>query len=106
MLLRRDGAIERLPATATVLGLFEDWKSPTVEVGLFPGDALVIFSDGVTEAISDDGEQFGEGRLLEALWTHRHLAPGELLNTVVATVQEFSGPEQADDLTLLVAGVH
>ncbi len=103
VLLRGDGAIERLTATATVLGLFEDWNCSVEEVALSPGDTLVVFSDGVTEAMSDDGEFFGDARLLETFWTNRHLAVPSLLRAIVTTVQQFSGRDQEDDLTLVVA---
>ena len=103
ILLRRDGSIERLCATATVLGLFEDWECSLAETHLAPGDALVLFSDGVTEARSDDDEEFGESRLIETLLNKPHLPVSEMLENLVATVQEFSGSEQEDDLTLLIA---
>ncbi|MFQ5724167.1 MAG: PP2C family protein-serine/threonine phosphatase, partial [Terriglobia bacterium] len=103
LLLRGDGTVERLTATATVLGMFEKWECSVVEVSLAPGDTLVIFSDGVTEAMSDEGEEFGDGRFVKALRAHGHLPVGSLLHTLVSTVQEFSGREQEDDVTLVVA---
>ena len=102
LLLRADGRWERLGATATVLGLFEDWRSTAAEVGLEPGDILVLYSDGVTEAMSDRGEEFGEERLLECI---RRQPPGQasaLLGSILAAVEEFSGREQEDDLTVIV----
>ena len=103
MLLRKDGSVERLGATGTVLGLFEGWQCSLGEVPMAPGDTLVIFSDGVTEAESDDGEFFGESRLLETLTANRHLPVPALLDAIVRTVVQFSGREQEDDLTLVVA---
>jgi sigma-B regulation protein RsbU (phosphoserine phosphatase) len=103
LLVRANGRPERLEATATVLGLFEEWACALGEVELASGDLLAIFSDGVTEASNDDEEEFGEARLIEALQTHRRLPIPLLLTTVVSTVQQFGGREQADDLTLVVA---
>jgi sigma-B regulation protein RsbU (phosphoserine phosphatase) len=103
MLLRADGSVERLGATATVLGLFEGWDCSIGETQIAPGDALLIFSDGATEAESDEGEFFGESRLLETLAAHRHLPVVGLLDAIVWTVMQFSGGEQEDDITLLVA---
>jgi serine phosphatase RsbU (regulator of sigma subunit) len=105
LLLRADGRVEWLGGTAMVLGLFEDWTSTIEEVELAAGDILVIYTDGVTEAKSDEGEDFGEQRLLEAVRASSRLAAAELLDKLVTTVQIFSGSEQEDDLTLLVARV-
>jgi sigma-B regulation protein RsbU (phosphoserine phosphatase) len=103
MLLRENGSLERLGATGTVLGLFEGWQCSLGETPMAPGDTLVIFSDGVTEAESDDGEFFGESRLLETLTANRHLPVPALLDAIIRTVVQFSGREQEDDLTLVVA---
>jgi len=102
LLLRAGGQLERLTATTTVLGLFEKWECSVAEVQLAPGDTLVLYTDGVTEAESIEGEEFGESRLAETLRAHRNLPVDPLLKTIVATVQEFSGLEQADDITLVV----
>jgi sigma-B regulation protein RsbU (phosphoserine phosphatase) len=103
VLLRADGWVERLEGTATVLGLFEKWECMVDEVGLAPGDLLVINSDGVPDARNDHGEEFGEDRLIEILKAHNHLPVPSLLETIVTTVQQFSGREKEDDLTLVVA---
>jgi sigma-B regulation protein RsbU (phosphoserine phosphatase) len=106
VLLRADGRWERLMPTAPVLGLFLDtWECETAEVSLERGDLLALYTDGLTEAWSDDGEEFGESRLLEALRTHREQAADDVLNTLLSTVRAFSGSEQDDDLTLVVARV-
>ncbi len=83
--------------------MFEVWESSIRELQLGPGDTLVLFTDGVTEAMSDDGEEFGEARLLETLRAHCHLPAPALLNAIVTAVRHFSEPEQRDDLTLVVA---
>jgi serine phosphatase RsbU (regulator of sigma subunit) len=103
MLLRSNDTIERLTATATVLGLFDNWECSVDEVTLNPGDTLVVYSDGVTEAATAEGEEFGECRLVETLRLQRHLPVSTLLKTIVATVQKFSDGEQADDITLVIA---
>ena len=103
VLLRADGRAERLRATSTVLGLFENWSTFLGEVRLAPGDTVVIFSDGVTEARSDQEEEFGEARFVETLLAHRHLPVSVLLETTVKIVQQFSGREQEDDMTLVIA---
>jgi sigma-B regulation protein RsbU (phosphoserine phosphatase) len=73
-------------------------------VGLAPGDTLVLYTDGITEATNSEGEEFGESHLLNALESNSHLPVGHLLQAIVAAVQQFSsGSEQQDDITLLVA---
>jgi sigma-B regulation protein RsbU (phosphoserine phosphatase) len=105
LLLREDGKVERLTATATVLGLFSDWECATSEVTLHRGDTLVIYTDGITEAPDAAGEEFGESRLIELLCSKRHLSPRQLLASVHAAVQRVSTGSQADDLTLVVGRV-
>jgi serine phosphatase RsbU (regulator of sigma subunit) len=103
LLLRADGRLERLTAITTVLGLFENRECSVAEVQLAAGDLLLLYTDGVTEAESPEGQEFGEARLAETLRSQRNLAVDSLLETIVATAQKFSGRHQADDITLLVA---
>jgi sigma-B regulation protein RsbU (phosphoserine phosphatase) len=101
------GAVSWLEPTTGVMGLFDTWRCSTSSVELEPGAALVIYSDGVTEAMSDSGELYGEERLVELVQAHRHLEAPVLLETIVSTVLAFSGRAQEDDLTLVVAkGLH
>jgi sigma-B regulation protein RsbU (phosphoserine phosphatase) len=106
VLLRADGTVERLEVTAPVVGLFEGpWDCTTNEVGVSSGDTLVVFTDGVSEATSESGDEFGEDRLIELVRRHTTLdAPG-LLEAIVTAVTDHSGAEQFDDLTLIVARV-
>jgi sigma-B regulation protein RsbU (phosphoserine phosphatase) len=103
LLLRANGELQRLGATATVLGLFKDWKCTVEKVSLRPGDMVLIYTDGITEALNPAEEEFGESRLLEILRSHPQLPVEALLSLILAAVQEFSGANQADDLTLLIA---
>jgi serine phosphatase RsbU (regulator of sigma subunit) len=103
LLLRQDGAVERLAATTTVLGLFRKWDCAVGESHLEPDDLLALYTDGVTEAFDDAGEEFGEDRLVDALRRHRTCPPESLLESVLAEVHAFSPQEQHDDLTLIVA---
>ena len=102
VLARADGAIETLEPTATVIGLFEDWFGESASTVLEPGDTLIVCSDGVTEALSDDEEEYGDDRLRDAIAVHRGLAVPELLATLQTSVQQFAGAVQSDDRTLLV----
>ncbi len=103
LLVHRDFRVARLTATATVLGMFPDWNCTVRAVDLVPGDTLLLFTDGVTEAMNEAGEEFGEGRLLDVLRAFRHAALGALVHERAAAVRKFSGNHRKDDLTLLVA---
>jgi len=103
LLLRGGRGLERLGATSTVVGLFEKWDYAMEERELAPGDAVLLYTDGATEAANREGEEFGENRLLEAAREHRDLSPPELLAALAERTLAFSPQEQADDITLVVA---
>jgi len=102
LLLRDDGNVERLESTSTVLGLFREWKCSVVESVFLPGDTIALYTDGVTEAFNEAGEEFGEERLLRSLQAHCELPSQALLTAVLDEVQKFSPHEQHDDITLIV----
>ncbi|HUI79342.1 MAG TPA: SpoIIE family protein phosphatase [Bryobacteraceae bacterium] len=103
LLVRREGAVERLDSTGTVVGLFRQWECSIAERRLFPGDTLVLYTDGITESFNEEGEEYGERRLVEALERHRELAPQAVIAAIVEEVGAFSAQEQHDDITLIVA---
>jgi len=103
LLLRGDNGLERLGATCTVVGLFEKWECVMEERELAPGDAILLYTDGVTEALNGEGEEFGEERLLESARQRSQLPLPELLVAVADQARRFSPHEQADDITLIVA---
>jgi serine phosphatase RsbU (regulator of sigma subunit) len=102
-ILRRDGAVERLTSTSTVMGLFEEWDCAMAERQLFPDDTLVLYTDGATEALDQAGEEYGEARLEATVRQHRELSADELVAAIARQVRQFSPLDQADDITLLVA---
>jgi serine phosphatase RsbU (regulator of sigma subunit) len=103
LLLRGGDGLERLGATSTVVGLFERWDCAMEEREMAPGDAILLYTDGVTEALNGEGEEFGEERLLEATRQHRELSLTELLAAVADQARRFNSHEQADDITMIVA---
>jgi serine phosphatase RsbU (regulator of sigma subunit)/catechol 2,3-dioxygenase-like lactoylglutathione lyase family enzyme len=103
LLLRSDDSLEQLGSTGTVLGLFPDWDCAIEERTLSPGDTLVIYTDGITEAFNDAGEEFGEERLIAAIRRRRMLSAPCLIAAVLDEVRQFGVQEQRDDMTLIVA---
>jgi len=105
LVLRRDGAVTRLAPTAMVVGLLDEWSVTTAEVTLGPGDLLAVYSDGITEAENDGGQEFGEAGLLGVLESGRDGDLASLLDDVFRRVGEWSPGEQSDDRTLVLARV-
>lgn len=103
LLLRRGSVSEIFTEGSFPVGLIPDAKYAAVRVTLEPGDTLVLFSDGVTEAADLQEQMFGVPRLSELL-AGQHEAPlDQLQKKVVDSVEEFvHGASQADDITLLL----
>jgi serine phosphatase RsbU (regulator of sigma subunit) len=105
LLLRRDGNVLQLDSTSTLLGLFNEWDCSMREQELSPGDVLALYTDGISEASDEQGEEFGERWLIDALRQHRDLSCQGLLTAIVDEVQRFTSQEQHDDITAIVAKV-
>ncbi len=103
LLLRSDNTLERLESTATVLGVFREWDCTIGECRLRAGDTLALYTDGITESYDAEKEEFGEGRLIEALRRNCGLSPQCSMDAIVDEVQKFSPQEQHDDITLIIA---
>jgi len=103
LLFRSNGNLDQLESTSTLLGLFRDWNCSMREQELSPGDVLVLYTDGITEATDHRGEEFGEQYLIESLHQHRELSCQALLSAIVDGVRQFSAQEQHDDITAIVA---
>lgn len=101
-LLTRQGVV-RLETGGMILGMFEAAHYEEGAHQLEPGDTVVVFSDGLSEAQSESGEEFGEDRILAYLEAHRGASPAELREGLIAQAREFcAGAPQGDDLTVLV----
>ena len=103
--MHADGSHERLREGGGVLGVFAEQSYALGTAQLAPGDRLVLFTDGVTEACNPEGEEFGELRLLSLLEEHRTLPAGALQEQILAAISEFTGGHRTDDATLLVVAV-
>jgi len=103
LLRRRDGRFERLSGTGIALGLFEHSEYCAVETVLDPGDLLVFYSDGITEAEDPEGRPFEESGLELVIERHAGRTASELGAEVLAAVQAHATRTKfADDLTILV----
>jgi serine phosphatase RsbU (regulator of sigma subunit) len=103
LVVQSNGTVNRLSSTATVLGLFPEWSCRTAELELCPGDLFAIYTDGITEALNQGDEEFGEERLLDVMTRARDLSPSHIVTAVFEEVRRFSGDQQRDDVTLIVA---
>jgi phosphoserine phosphatase RsbU/P len=102
MLVRSEGTTERLGIGGPVLGVITDADYDQAQVALAPGDRLVLFTDGLTEARSASDEEFGEQRLLDAALTHRGCSAPALQARLADAVAAFTGGHLQDDATLMV----
>src|SRR4051812_19257702 len=102
MLVRADGAVERLGIGGPVLGVISDGEYEQAQVTLAAGDRLVLFTDGLTEARSPTDEEFGEDRLLDALLQHHACSAPALQARLADAVAAFTGGRLQDDATLMV----
>jgi serine phosphatase RsbU (regulator of sigma subunit) len=103
-LFARDGRdVCRLGTTGMPLGMFEEASWQTRSVHFAPGDVLLIYSDGVTEAQDGEGRQFGEARMLDIVQAHRAGLAREMQEVLSAGVRAFTGDTpQYDDMTHLI----
>jgi serine phosphatase RsbU (regulator of sigma subunit)/pSer/pThr/pTyr-binding forkhead associated (FHA) protein len=95
--------VKRLETGGLILGLFPHATYDEETLQFEEGDTLVVFSDGVSEALNASGDEFGEQRLLECLEEYRGSSPDALLDRILATVKAFvASAAQNDDVTALV----
>jgi sigma-B regulation protein RsbU (phosphoserine phosphatase) len=95
--------VRRLETGGPIVGLFETAVFEEETVTLASGEWLVVFSDGVSEALSAGGEEYGEARIVSVAEKHVDLAPPEFLQALFSDVRAFTkGAAQSDDITALV----
>jgi phosphoserine phosphatase RsbU/P len=106
LVLSREGAalsIRRLEVGGPIVGLFEGATFEEETVALKPHDWLIVFSDGVSEAMSASGDEYGETRIVECAEKGMALEPRQLLEALFADVRSFAhGAAQSDDITAMV----
>jgi sigma-B regulation protein RsbU (phosphoserine phosphatase) len=102
-LVRADGKIERLSTGGTILGAFDSMRFDEGHVTLREGDLLVLFSDGLTEALDDAGEEYGEARLVAFASARRNETVNNIRRSIFDEVDKWSGAsERGDDQTLVI----
>ncbi|TAK56845.1 MAG: hypothetical protein EPO24_10560 [Bacteroidetes bacterium] len=103
-ILHADGTFERLDKGGMIFGVLKraiPYEQGTARIDMH--DMLVLFTDGVSEAMSKDGEEFGEPALEAIIKSHSNSTAQEILNSIVEAVQlHSSGTHQYDDITLVV----
>ncbi len=103
LLIAQDGAVRRLEAGGTVVGLFDNMIYDEDSVDMHPGEIFLAYSDGVTEPENEFGE-FGEERLIDLVRENRRLPLLQISQTVTQAVDDWIGDqEQPDDITLVLA---
>ena len=105
-LLWKDGRVEQVVLNGFPIGIFDDVTYDELNISLDPGDILVFYSDGLTEAANREGKFFGTTRLRTLLESNAHLSSAELADRMLAEVQEFTeGGAITDDRALVVMKV-
>jgi len=105
VVMHADGSHHRLEEGGMVLGVFASQHFAVGTTLLAPGDRVVLFTDGVTEAGNVDGEEFGEDRLLEVLRENRAANAQEIQQRILSAAADHSRHNWTDDATLLVLAV-
>jgi len=105
ILVRANGAVEELAAGGPVISRLFRETYDEGSLPLEPGDRVVLFTDGVTEARNAAGEDLGEERLVQLIVDNRHLRAGELQHAVVDAVSAYSRGRFDDDVTMVVVAV-
>ena len=95
--------VRRLETGGVVLGLFEHAAFDEEALTLSPGDFIVAFSDGVSEAMNEAGDEFSDERLLACVEANRAGSPQAVLDSLLKDVRAFCGDApQSDDVTIVM----
>lgn len=103
ILVRNDGSTERLTTGGLMVGAFDFSKYEEDSFTINPDDILVIFSDGISEAESEEGEEYGENRLVKFVIENRNLTTHQLRDAIFCEIDKWAGTkERNDDQTILI----
>ncbi|MCX6552998.1 MAG: PP2C family protein-serine/threonine phosphatase, partial [Acidobacteria bacterium] len=102
VLVRKD-SVARLETGGMILGMFDFARYDQESLILEPGDALVVFSDGISEAPNLADEEYGDDRLIACLEANRGATPAAMRDALVVSARAFcNGAMQSDDMTVLI----
>jgi sigma-B regulation protein RsbU (phosphoserine phosphatase) len=102
-LVARAGGVETLESTGTPVGMLEEQSYRVSRIRLEPGETLLLYTDGLTEACDESGQPYGAERLAQVLYERRALRPSSLARACLADLHAFlDGVPRTDDLTLMV----
>lgn len=101
------GKCRYIRGKGTALGFVEKVGLEEMEIDICPGDFLILYTDGITDALSQDNEFFGLERLRQLVSTADKLSASEMCDRIFVQVDQFqAGAEQHDDMSLLIIGAH
>jgi sigma-B regulation protein RsbU (phosphoserine phosphatase) len=104
--IKKDNKLHELSVGGLILGMMPDVVFETASISLEQGDSIVMYTDGVTEALNDKEEEFGEERLENLIKKNSKFSSEQMLNKIVTDVQSFSeNVSQYDDITLVLLKV-
>jgi sigma-B regulation protein RsbU (phosphoserine phosphatase) len=103
ILFRSDGTIEKLTDGGIVLGYLQDEMYIQKTISFHQGDCLLCYTDGVTEALNEQDQEYGEERLIAIIRENMHLNSFELKDNLIKDIKKFIGiKDQSDDITLII----
>jgi phosphoserine phosphatase RsbU/P len=105
LLVRANGAIDKLSPGGTVLGVFAESTYEQGDFALRSGDRLILYTDGITESRNPGGEEFGEEGIAASAAQHRALGADAMLAAMLEDIEAFNGAAYEDDATLIVAAL-
>jgi phosphoserine phosphatase RsbU/P len=105
MVIRPDGSVSWLETGGAPVGMFPDSKYKEGAVQLHPGDVLIAYTDGVTEAVNPAGEEWGVEGLRKVVAESAAQCADDLVQAILASMDEFSQGHQIDDATVAVVRV-
>jgi sigma-B regulation protein RsbU (phosphoserine phosphatase) len=97
LLVRRSGEMEKLYAGGLILGMFDFAEYESQNITLAAGDTVYLYTDGISEAVNHDGEEFGDGRLEELVLAWAQNAPQALLAEIERRVCEWTGHDRPNE---------
>ncbi len=101
--VRKDGSIERLKTGGLLLGFLENNNYEEETLNLERGELLLLFSDGVTEAMDENDNEFGEEKLIELVLENAALSSHSIIKKITSSIKSHAGKQvQSDDVTMIV----